>query len=187
MLKLNFTPFPQISTQRLCLRQISTNDVNEVLFLRSDEQVMKYLDRPKTKTKEEANKWIESILDFEKKNEVVNWAISLPDTFKMIGNICFWRIEKEHFRAEIGYTLHTDYHGKGFMQESLKAILNYGFKTMLLHSVVAKINPYNIPSQKLLERNLFIREAYFKEDYFYEGKFLDTAVYSLLASNFLIK
>jgi ribosomal-protein-alanine N-acetyltransferase len=58
---------------------------------------------------------------------------------------------------------------------------------MKLHSIEAHVNPNNIASIKLLEKNGFIREAYFKEDYFYDGKFLDTAVYSLLTSEHKIK
>jgi ribosomal-protein-alanine N-acetyltransferase len=51
---------------------------------------------------------------------------------------------------------------------------------MKLHSVEADVNPANQPSIKLLERNNFVREAYFKENYFYDGKFLDSAIYTLL-------
>ena len=35
----------------------------------------------------------------------------------------------------------------------------------------------------LLEKNKFVREAYFKEDFLQDGKFSDTAIYSLLKSN----
>lgn len=68
------------------------------------------------------------------------------------------------------------------MQEALSAILAYGFTIMKLHSVEARVNPLNEPSIKLLERNNFIREGLFKEDYFYNGKFLDTAVYSIISN-----
>ncbi|MGE5859464.1 MAG: GNAT family N-acetyltransferase, partial [Ignavibacteria bacterium] len=62
--------------------------------------------------------------------------------------------------------------------------LNYGFKVMNLHSIEANVNPDNKASIRLLERNNFTREAYFKENYFYNGKFLDSAIYSLLISEF---
>jgi ribosomal-protein-alanine N-acetyltransferase len=55
---------------------------------------------------------------------------------------------------------------------------------MDLHSIEAIVNPDNKASIKLLERNSFTREAYFKENYFYDGKFLDSAVYSLLISEY---
>ncbi|MDO8550886.1 MAG: GNAT family protein [Ignavibacteria bacterium] len=51
---------------------------------------------------------------------------------------------------------------------------------MKLHSIEGTVNPNNLPSIKLLEKNNFIREAYFKENFYYNGKFLDTAIYSLI-------
>jgi len=51
---------------------------------------------------------------------------------------------------------------------------------MQLHSIEAHINPANAASAAILESTGYVREAYFKEDYFFKGKFLDTAIYSLL-------
>jgi ribosomal-protein-alanine N-acetyltransferase len=104
------------------------------------------------------------------------------DQSKLIGTVCIWNILKEHYRAEIGYVLLPEYFGKGFMQEALTATLDYGFRVMKLHSIEANVNPMNTDSIKLLERNHFVREAYYKENYYYDGRFLDTAIYSLLAS-----
>ncbi len=67
------------------------------------------------------------------------------------------------------------------MSEALKAVLDYGFNTMGLHSVEAIASPLNNASIKILERNGFVREAYFKENFLWEGQYLDSVVYSLLA------
>lgn len=183
MQNLSFTPFPFIRTQRLLLRQINHSDLNEIFFLRFDEQVMKYLDRPRAKSTADVNDFIQKLIDSEKNNEGITWGITLKNEIKLIGTIGFWRIEKEHYRAEIGYTLHPDYWGKGIMQEALSEVVNYGFKVMKLHSIEANVNPENTASIKLLERNGFSREAYYKENYFFNGKFIDTAIYSLLEKN----
>ena len=182
MLNINFNPFPLIDTERLLLRQVDKTDVNEIFFLRSDEKIMKYLDKAPARDLDDAYKYIQMISDLEKNNLDVTWAITLKGNTKLLGTICFWNIQKEHYRAELGYVLHPEYWRKGFMQEALTVVLKYGFNVMKLHSVEAHVNPNNIASIKLLEKNGFIREAYFKEDYFYDGKFLDTAVYSLLTS-----
>ena len=68
------------------------------------------------------------------------------------------------------------------MKEALLAVINFGFTEMKLHSIEAHINPENTASGSILEKSGFIREAYFKEDFFFGGKFIDTAVYSLLAN-----
>ncbi|HSD63851.1 MAG TPA: GNAT family N-acetyltransferase [Ignavibacteriaceae bacterium] len=180
MENLSFIPFPFIRTQRLLLRQIKHSDLNDIFFLRSDERVMKYLDRPRDKSTSDTYEFIQKIIDAEKNNEGITWAITLKNKIKLIGTIGFWRIQKEHYRAEIGYTLHPDFWGKGIMREALSEVVNYGFNVMKLHSIEANVNPDNTSSIKLLERNGFWREAYYKENYFFNGKFIDTVIYSLL-------
>lgn len=181
VLILHFTPFPFINTTRLCLRNVVADDAPQIFFLRSDETVMKFLDRAPAASVEEAEKFIENITNLEKTGEAITWAITLKEDAKLIGTIGYWRIEKEHYRAEIGYVLHPHHHNKGIMQEALKAVLDVGFHILKLHSVEANVNPHNAASIKLLEHTGFVREGYFKENYFYDGRFLDSAVYSLLA------
>ena len=180
MLKINFKPFPLLSTQRLTLREINEDDVKEIFFFRSDERVMKYIDRKPAVSLDDAFTFIKLIIEQQGNNECVTWAITLKGDSKLIGTICYWNIQKEHSRAEIGYVLHPDFWGTGIMQEAFTEILNYGFNVMNLHSIEANVNPTNIASIKLLEKNNFIREAYFKENFFFKGKFLDTTIYSLI-------
>ena len=180
MLELNFDPFPILITDRLVLRLMTDDDANEVFFLRSDGEVMKYINKTPAKSLDDAFAFIQMINTAIANNESINWAVSLKDDPTLIGNICLWNIQKEHYRAEIGYTLHPSWQGKGIMQEAIKAVLDYGFKTLGLHSVEGHINPENIASAKALERNGFVREAYFKENFYYDGKFYDSAIYALI-------
>lgn len=180
MLNLNFIPFPIIETQRLVLRKITTEDAPEVFYMRSNQQVLKYINKTPAKTLEDALAFMRLIEEQEQKGECVTWAITLKGETKLKGTVCIWKIDKEHQRGELGYALHPDLHRQGIMDEVLKAVINFGFTCIKLHSLEANINPDNIASQKLLEKNGFVREGYFKENYFFEGKFLDSAIYSLV-------
>jgi ribosomal-protein-alanine N-acetyltransferase len=181
MLTVNFSPFPVLSTERLLLRQVTKNDAHELFQLRSSKTVMNFIDRPMAVSITDALQLIEKINDSLINNDGITWAITLKNYAALVGTIGFWRMMKEHYRAEIGYMLHPDLQGKGIMQEAITAVLDYGFYIMKLHSVEANVNPANTASIKLLERNNFIKEAHFKENYFYNNTFLDSAVYSLLA------
>lgn len=181
MLDLNFTPFPTLYTNRLVLRKITMEDAPELFFLRTDDHVMKYIERPRPKDISDTYAFIQLIDEREKTNDLITWGIALKNESKLIGTVCFLNIEKANHRSEVGYALHPDHWKKGIMHEVLGAVIGYGFKEMKLHSIAANINPANIGSQKLLEKNGFVREAYFKENFFWEGEFLDSAVYSLLA------
>jgi len=76
-----------------------------------------------------------------------------------------------------------EFHGNGFLTEAVSKVLEYGFKTMNLHSVEAIIDPKNIASARVLEKNDFINEAHFKQNEFFNGKFLDNVIYSKLNPN----
>ncbi len=180
MLTLNFSPFPELVTSRLQLRQITPEDSPAFFAMRSDPEVMKYIDRPLAKTVDDALALITLITDLQQKNEGITWGIFLIDGSPLMGTIGFWRIQKENYRAEIGYLLHPSLQGKGFMQEAISTVLQYGFKSMKLHSVEANVKPGNKSSEKLLLRNGFVQEGYFKENYYFNGVFWDSAVYSLL-------
>jgi ribosomal-protein-alanine N-acetyltransferase len=182
MLTLNFNPFPNLFTERLILRQINNEDAEEIFFLRSDKQVLQFLDRDPATSIDDAIQWIKMINEAISNNEYIAWAIALKNDVKLIGTISYWNIKKEHYRAEIGYALFPLFQAKGLMQEAMTVVLDYGFKIMNLHSVEANVNPDNASSIKLLERNNFFREAYHKENYYYNGKFLDSAIYSLLTT-----
>jgi ribosomal-protein-alanine N-acetyltransferase len=147
--------FPNLSTERLELRQLLTSDAAEVFRLRSDAQVNRYIDRPKANSIEDAREFINKILH-SPSDQSVYWAISLRREQKLIGAICVWNISKEDSRAEIGYELLPDYHGQGIMQEAMTAVIDHGFRNMGLRSIVAVLHPENIKSVKLLERNNFL-------------------------------
>lgn len=183
MLEINFEPFPILETTQIILRRVTNGDVNEVFELRSNPEIMKYIPRPLVKTNEEALDHIALIDSKIENNEGINWAITLKGNPKLIGIIGHYRIKPEHFRAEIGYVLLPEYHGKGIITEAIKCAVYYGFNVMGLHSIEAIIDPRNSASEKVLQKNGFKKEAHLLENEFYDGVFLDTVIYSLLKKN----
>ena len=66
------------------------------------------------------------------------------------------------------------------LEELIKEVVNYGFNVMKLHSIEAIIAPENLASEKVLQKNGFVKEAHLKENEYYEEQFLDTVIYSIL-------
>lgn len=180
MLDINFSPFPELETERLSLRRTIPEDANVIFAIRSNPEMMKYIPRPLVTNIDEASEHIAMINEKIESNEGINWAICLKDDSKMIGIIGHYRIKPEHYRAEIGYMLHPDFHGKGYITEAIAKVVDYGFDVMKLHSIEAIVDPDNEVSSKVLEKNGFVKEAHLKENEFYDGKFLDTVIYSKL-------
>ena len=183
---MTFLPFQNLETERLLLRRVNNNDASQIFVLRSNAETMQYVPRPLVANIEEALEHVRMINDKIESGEGINWAITLKDNPTLIGIIGHYRIKPEHYRAEIGYMLHPDFHGKGIVTEAIKAVVAYGFEKIKLHSIEAIIDPGNGASAAVLEKNGFVKEAHLKENECYNGKFLDTVIYSLLERNFKI-
>ncbi len=180
MLTPNFLPFPELVTERLLLRRVTAMDIEAIYALRTNADVMKYIPK-KCESLADAEIFFHLIDDALKDNSGISWAITLrsnPDA--LIGTLGFWRLIKDHFRAEIGYSLMPQFWRKGIMKEAIQKVMDYGFHQMGLHSVEAQIDPDNIASEKILQSLDFVKEGYFRENFFADGKFSDTAVYSKL-------
>jgi len=183
MINPEFIHFPELETRRLLLRSITINDAPEILFLRSDREVMRYVDRSPATCLQDAIDFIGIMQDAIDKNEGISWAIVPKGSQKLVGTIGFWRLDKANHRAEIGYALHPSFQKQGIMSEAVRTVVKYGFEKMQLHSIVADINPGNEPSRQLLLKTGFKKEAYFRENFYFNGKFLDSEIYALLRTD----
>jgi [ribosomal protein S5]-alanine N-acetyltransferase len=181
MLEPNFDPFPEISTEQLVLKKITQDDVKEFFSLRSSEIVMKYIDRPLHKTLEDTQKQIELVTNLLNNNEGINWGITLKNDPTLVGTICLFNFKKEHYRGELGYILAPEFHRKGIMNEAIRAVIQYGFSQLKLHTIEAQVNPNNLASVKILEKNNFVREAYFRDYYLTAKGYIDMAIYGLVS------
>lgn len=158
MLHLNFSPFPVLQTERLILRQVSQEDIDEIFYLRTNEEVNKYIYRPQPKTKEIAKQFIDKITNALNNNESIVWGITLKGIDKIIGTIVFWNIEPENDQAEIGYTLGTAYQHKGIMSEAFKAVVEHGINNYKFKTITAYTHQDNEPSINLLLKHHFQRD-----------------------------
>ncbi|MCJ8288807.1 MAG: GNAT family N-acetyltransferase [Crocinitomicaceae bacterium] len=155
---MNFTPFPELTTERLLLRKIEASDYKEILLLRTDETVTKFIERPVNKQiKDEpgARKLIKELNGYIERNESITWGIVLKNNPQVIGTICLWNFSQNHKTAEVGYELNPKFHGKGIMSEAIKTIVDFGFNQLKLDKIEAFTHNKNENSNKLLEKNGF--------------------------------
>ncbi len=61
MMEISFAPFPNLTTDRLILRELQIEDEHEIFALRSDDRFREFLVKPKAKTIEDARKFIHII------------------------------------------------------------------------------------------------------------------------------
>jgi ribosomal-protein-alanine N-acetyltransferase len=180
MIAFNFSPFPVLITPRLFLRRLTTDDADNMFIMRSNKSTMRYVPRPLAKEKKDVLEIIERINTNIDNHQGINWVLELKESKQFVGLIGYHRIEPENHRAEVGYMIQKQHEGNGYSTEALKEVVKYGFNEMKLHSIEAVIDPENSASEKILKKCGFVKEAHFRENEFWEGKYIDSAVYSLL-------
>jgi ribosomal-protein-alanine N-acetyltransferase len=175
--------FPVIETERLRLRPVLQSDVPEIFSTFSDRDALKYYGMEPLNTEEEANKLVEAFEKSFATGSAIRWGIVLKSDDKLIGTCGFHNWSKSDRRTELGYELNRQYWHNGFMNESLKAILHYGFNGLEFNRIAATIRPENSASRALVEKLGFSQEALLKEYQKADDAFYDMYVYALLKSN----
>jgi len=170
----------KLETKRLILRPIALDDKYEIFDYRSDEVSNKYQGWI-PKTIGDVESFIGKIST--KINEAGSWfqfVIIEKETHKIIGDLGVHFLDSENKQAEIGCTLNKDFQAKGYATESIKRVIDYLFKELNKHRIIASIDPDNKNSIRLVERIGFRKEAHFVESLLINGKWVDDLIYALL-------
>lgn len=155
--------FIALKSERLTLREISMNDLDFLFEIRNNEENNKYIGRKKS-TLEEVKQFIfDRNSDFEEGKGII-WMIFHNDTKQTIGSVCYWNFNFEGNSAEIGYELTPEFQGKGFMQEALTKVINFGFNQLNLQTIEAYIVENNKASIKSLVKHNFIQSTIIELD-----------------------
>lgn len=80
----------------------------------------------------------------------------------------------------IGYSIDPSFQGKGLMTQAVKMVCEYGFRVLHLHRIEAGVMPSNIASQRVLEKNGFIREGLALKNVHINGQWEDHYTYGCL-------
>jgi ribosomal-protein-alanine N-acetyltransferase len=178
-------PISTLETERLMIQILTIEHYNYLFNHCGKEEVMQivgwedeqdYETEYKKYTTGGFSTWRSTAIFFLLKEKVSN---------RLIGRVAYHNYMAMHKRSEIGYDLKKEEDkNKGYMKESMKAILKYGFEEMKLNRVEAFIGPKNTPSRKLVERYGFVIEGQMRQHFCVNEVLQDSVVYSLLATEY---
>ena len=129
-----------VRTDRLVLRAMTSQDVDDIHAYQSRPDVCRYL-----------------MFEPRTREEVAERSRSIPrhsshNRGRVIGDIYFAIKDAANASAEIGWTLHPDYAGSGYMTEAASAMLSIAFNDLELHRVRAELDARNRGSAALCKR-----------------------------------
>jgi RimJ/RimL family protein N-acetyltransferase len=179
-----------IRTERLLLRSLSKNDLDDVHSYQKRKDVVRYLlweVRDHEESAEHLEKRI-AMTQLSHDGDGLIYAVELPDPAgghgRVIGDLSVFLKSAEHGQLEIGWVFHPAVHGRGFATEAARAVLELCFDTLGAHRVFAQLDPRNEASARLCERLGMRQEALLRENEIFKGEWGDTAIYAILASEF---
>ncbi|MBW4662388.1 MAG: GNAT family N-acetyltransferase [Drouetiella hepatica Uher 2000/2452] len=141
-----------LETKRLILREMAFYDVDDLFEVLSDPEAMQFypqpFDRQMTQT------WIERNVQRYTQHGFGLWALILKQTGKLIGDCGLIMQEVDGVdEIEIGYHIRCDLWGKGLATEAAQACRDYGFSQLGFDKLISLINPANIASRRVAEKN----------------------------------
>ena len=153
--------FPTLETERLILKEISMNDIDFLFEIRNNDANNKFIGRKKSSLEEVKQFVNDRISDF-KENKGIFWIIYDKETKQDVGSICYWNFNFENNSVEMGYELAPEFQGKGFMQEALSKVINFGFNELNLQIIDAFTDENNKSSINALAKFKFIQNTEFE-------------------------
>lgn len=182
-----------IRTERLVLRLMTPDDIDDVYAYQSREDVCRYLlhgPRTREDLTDRIAKYAEATT-LAADGDYWQLAIELPGTTdvrsRVIGELYFTISNLESSRGEIGWTLHPDFARMGYATEAATAVLAQAFRSIGLHRVYAELDPRNDASVALCKRLGMREEAHFIQDLWFKGEWADTGIYSILRDEWMAR
>ena len=174
--------FAEIETERLFLKNISPNDREFIFNHFSNEYINRYLFDQEPVTDLNG---ADDIIFFYTKPEPRHehrWILNLKQDAQKIGTCGFHFWNPNEGTVEVGYDLLEQYTGQGYMNEALKAIIEFAKTRMNIRVINACIYTENKKSINLATRNGFVLTGATDISEFRGEKYLHN-IYSLVIKN----
>lgn len=174
---------PRLVASRVDLRWLTEADVPALYAVFSDPEVMRYWSSPAFVDPSQGMALLRSIHEYFRSKSLLQWGIARQADDLVIGTCTLSHIDVTHRRAEVGFALGRAHWGQRIMSEVLPTVIEFAFGSLGLHRLEADVDPRNLRSLRVLERQGFQREGHLRERYHVNGEIQDALILGLLRSN----
>lgn len=175
---------PTLETEHLVLRRISLLDAEDMHEYAADPEVSQYLTWTPHPSIAYTREYLEYLDTRYSIGDFFDWAIVERASGKMIGTCGFTRFRCEDDCAEVGYVLNRSFWGRGYAAEAVRAVIDFGFRTLSLQRIEAKFLEGNDRSLRVTEKVGMKLEGYLRSSMRVKGALCTVGISSILRSEY---
>ena len=170
----------RLETDRLILRSVEVIDAPRIRLLASDYTVAAMtLTTPHPYPDGAAEAFVAQAQEQAESGNSYTFAIIPRSEGTLVGVIGLHPTPLHH-RAELGYWMGTEYRGCGYMTESVRRVIRFGFDELELIRIYAACFAENSASERVMQKSGMKLEGKLRNHFMRFGKFHDGLYYGLL-------
>jgi RimJ/RimL family protein N-acetyltransferase len=170
----------ELQTERLMLRELTMDDAPALNAVDAHPDAARWLGF--TASLEDSRGYVESVMRDarESSRQYYTLAIVRKADNGLIGRCGLDRGGPNLAEGSLGYSLHHDYWGQGYMTEAIRTLIGFGFAELKLHRILAEADPRNVGSWRVMEKAGMRREGHLRENFLLDGSWCDSYLYAIL-------
>jgi len=134
----------ELSTNRLLLRNVQNEDVDQLLVYANDVTVAEMMNGsiPYPYSIEEAKNWVLKHTNDSLNSNSISWGIIEKSKSQFVGSIQIRKIDQE--TARLSYWIGKPFRNNGFASEAARLVVDFSFRVLKLKKIQAEhllINP----------------------------------------------
>lgn len=172
--------FEPIHTDRLLIRPVTRDDLDDFVDRRNDPEVARYQDWELPYTRDRGEKVIFRALEMQQPENDQWWTAIVADagTAEVYGDLVL-HLTWQGRTAEIGYTFARRHWGRGYAAEASEALADYAFDALGVTRVFGTLHPDNPASAMVLERVGMLFEGHTRSSFWLGDEVSDDWIYGL--------
>lgn len=175
--------FACFETERLVLRPFSYEDGNDFFEIVSNPKNLPFI----FSALEDKNLAFATMVEKFMRSPLGNWALVDKVSGRMIGALCFEKLDDRQMTAELSYFLKKDYWGRGLMTEAVKNLVFLAFYEFGLKELTIITHEENVASQMVARKSGFVQVGQYKGSDRYSHKTRNYRKFSLKKTDFKLE
>ena len=178
-----FFRLPDLETEDLILRKPRIRDAKDIYSYASDPEVARYVLWEPHRSVSETASFIRDLRARIRAGCPSSWVVVLRRTGTVIGTVGFVWYSAENNAAELGYSFSREYWNHGYATQALRAVIDAVFSSLPLNRLEAQHDVRNPASGRVMQKCGLTQEGILRGRILNKGEYVDTALYSILRSD----